>query len=244
MGERAGRAQAATITPITRTGSDRPGGLGDAGRPAGLGDAGPPVAAGPQVAAGPPRIAPIDEAEASDVQRDLLAPVVGGPGPRATNLYMTLIRHPKVFHRVEAFGGTLLFRGLLSPRHREILILRTAHNTGSDYEWGQHVRVGSAVGLGPEQIARCARDGGWTAEEALLITVADELHATSTISDQTWARLSERYDEAQLIEIVTVVGYYHQMAFLLNALGIRREEGVAGFPPGHGPRSGSPSGTG
>lgn len=194
-----------------------------------------------------PRIGPLPEPDRTEVQRDLLAPVVGGPGPKATNLYTTLVRHPRLFHRWEALGGTLLLRGTLPPRHREILILRTARNTGSDYEWGQHVRVGTEAGLSTEEIDRCARDGGWTDtdEEAPLVAAANELHTDSTIGDATWARLEARYDEAQLIEIVAVVGYYHQAAFLLNALGVQREPGVVGLPGDQaGPGNPSPSGTG
>jgi len=192
-----------------------------------------------------PRIGPLAEPEQSDVQRELLAPVLGGPGPKATNLYTTLVRHPRLFHRWQALGGTLLLRGELPPRHREVLILRTAWNTGSDYEWGQHVRLGAAAGMSAEEIDRCAGDGVRSDEEDLLVAAADELHATSTIGDPTWTRLSERYDEAQLIEIVAVVGYYHQAAYLLNALGVRREPGVVGLPAGQaGSSRGSPSGTG
>jgi len=181
-----------------------------------------------------PRIAPIDPEQLSDAQRDVLAPVLEGQGPRATNLYYTLARHPSLFRRWQALGGTFLFRGQLSPRDREILVLRTAYNTGSDYEWGQHVLLGEAAGLHGDEIARCARadrDGaGWNEDDAALVAAADELHATSSLSDATWRELAGRYDEAQLIEIIALVGYYHQAAFLLNALGVEREPGVVGLP--------------
>lgn len=196
---------------------------------------------------GRPRIGPLPEPERTEVQRDLLAPVLAGPGPKATNLYATLVRHPRLFHRWEALGGTLLFRGELPARHREILILRTARNTGSDYEWGQHVRLGTEAGLRAEEIERCAADGGWADDDEAgpLVAAADELHAGSTVGDATWERLAARYDDAQLIEIVAVVGYYHQAAFLLNALGVQREPGVVALPADQrGPGKPSPSGTG
>jgi alkylhydroperoxidase family enzyme len=62
------------------------------------------------------------------------------------------------------------------------------------------------------------------------MAAADQLHARNTVDDAAWQDLAERYDEAQLIEIVALVGYYHQVAYLLNALGVAREEGIPGLP--------------
>jgi alkylhydroperoxidase family enzyme len=41
--------------------------------------------------------------------------------------------------------------------------------------------------------------------------------------------LAEHYDEAQLIELVMLIGHYHLVSFALNSLGVQREPGVAGF---------------
>src|SRR3974377_521799 len=101
-----------------------------------------------------PRMAPVDPGRLTAAQREVLARVLEGQGPRATNLYYTLVRHPSLFRRWQAMGGGFLFRGRLAPREREILVLRTAYNTGSDYEWGQHVVLGEEAGLGGDEIAR------------------------------------------------------------------------------------------
>jgi 4-carboxymuconolactone decarboxylase len=177
-----------------------------------------------------PRIAPVGPDEQSDAQQALLAPLQQGPVPAAVNLFTTIVRHPRLFRRWQALGGTLLFRGALPDRDREILILRTAVNTRSDYEWGQHVRIASEAGMSDDEIERCAAKGP-RADDEVLIAAADELHHTSTIGDSTWARLTQRYDEEQLIELVALVGYYHQVAYLLNALRVEREEGVVALPP-------------
>jgi len=176
------------------------------------------------------RIEPLPAAEQSDEQRERLAPLLVGPAPDATNLFTTVLRHPKLFQRWQALGGMLLLRGLLPARDREILILRTAANTTSDYEWGQHARISADIGMSAEEIDRCARGTPADEGEAVLMAAADQLHALSNIDDATWQDLAGRYDDAQLIEIVALVGYYHQVAYLLNALGVAREEGIAGLP--------------
>jgi alkylhydroperoxidase family enzyme len=161
---------------------------------------------------------------------ELLAPLeVDG---RALNIFTTLVRHPRLFKRWSAFGGTLL-SGELPARDRELVILRTAWNCGAEYEWGQHVRIARAAGVGDEEIAGVIAGPGapaWSPFERALLTACDELHAESSISDDSWRVLAERYDERQLIELCMVVGQYHLVAFTLNALGVEREAGVEGFP--------------
>ena len=61
----------------------------------------------------------------------------------------------------------------------ELVILRVAHNMGSDYEWGHHERLGRAAGLSSDEIARVrggAAATGWSERQALLLQAADALH--------------------------------------------------------------------
>lgn len=147
-------------------------------------------------------------------------------------LFATLAHHPRLLKRWSDFGGLLLAGGTLPARDREVLILRTAANTGADYEWGHHLPLGRHVGLTDEEmsdLATTAADGANT-HDALLVRAADELHVDNVIGDATWAELAAVYDEAQLIELCMVVGQYHLVAFTLNSLRIQREAGIEGIP--------------
>jgi alkylhydroperoxidase family enzyme len=179
----------------------------------------------------PLRIPPLPAAERDERTAELLRPLqVDGTD---LNIFATLVRHPRLFKRWSAFGGTLLVRGELPARHRELLILRTAWNCGADYEWGQHARIARGCDLSDDEINRVVEGPearGWSPTEASLLRASDELHRDSSISDGTWADLAATYDEHQLIEICMVVGQYHLVAFTLNALGVEREPGVEGFP--------------
>jgi alkylhydroperoxidase family enzyme len=178
-----------------------------------------------------PRIPPLPESERDEQARALLEPTrIEG---KELNIFTTLVRHPRLFKRWSSFGGYLLYRGELPARDRELLILRTAWNTGADYEWGQHALIARTVGIGDDEIARVI-DGpdapGWTVSEAALLRAADELNREAVISDVTWDALKGGYGESQLIEICMVIGQYHLVAFTLNSLGVEREPGVTGFP--------------
>jgi alkylhydroperoxidase family enzyme len=80
-----------------------------------------------------------------------------------------------------------------------------------------------------DEDVRAVVAGSATGPDALLVTAADELHRDFVLSDATWAGLSERYDEMQLIEVPFVVGHYHLVAMFLNSAGVEREAGVPGF---------------
>ena len=182
-----------------------------------------------------PRIDPLSENRWDDSVKPLLGTTPpGGDKPIGQlNIFATLARHPELFKAWMPFGGYLLVAGTLSGRDRELLILRTALNCGSPYEWGAHGRISLDGGIDRETIDRVA-DGpdapGWSDLESALLRAADELHSAAKISDETWAELAEAYDERQLIEIPMLVGQYHMVAFALNSLGVEQDEGMEGLP--------------
>ena len=170
-----------------------------------------------------PRIPPLPPDE-RDEQAEQLLERLGPTGEY--NIFTTLIRHPRLFKRWSAFGGVLL-SGELPAHDRELLILRTAHHCGTDYEWAHHLDIAKRVGMDDEEIQRVV-DGpdapGWDERQAALLRAADDLHEQARLGDETWSALERHYDERQLIEVCMVVGQYHLVAFVLNSLGVEVEE--------------------
>jgi len=78
------------------------------------------------------------------------------PGVPPLELFTTLARVPRVYDRFRA--GSLLDRGPVSLRHREIAINRTCARCGCAYESGVHVAFfAQRVALAPEQIRATVR---------------------------------------------------------------------------------------
>lgn len=168
-----------------------------------------------------PRVPPLPENEWDDVLKKL----VGTTGP--LNVFTTLGRHPELFRAWIGLGSMLLISGTLSPRVRELAILRAAHNNHCEYEWGHHTRLGRDAGLTDEEIAALRGALGahpWAPDDWVVVAAADELHATATLSDAVWSALAERFDEPGLIELVILVGHYQMLAYALNALRVQPEE--------------------
>jgi alkylhydroperoxidase family enzyme len=67
--------------------------------------------------------------------------------------------------------------------------------------------------------------------------MADELCLHDGVSDDTWAALSRRWSEAELLELVVLAGAYRMVCGLLTAVGIQLDEGIPGWPQPVGPPS-------
>ena len=177
-----------------------------------------------------PRIEPVPAiGNRPDVQQvlDQAAAFSGG----AENILLTMAKYPGLLHRFSGMIGKLLAGGKVPPRERELVILRVAWRCRSEYEWGQHVRMGRAAGLSEDEIQRIASDdSAWSPEDDVLIRAADELIVEHCVGPVTWKALAGRYDEQQLIEFVIVIGAYVMVAGFLNSLEIEREPGLEGFP--------------
>jgi AhpD family alkylhydroperoxidase len=143
------------------------------------------------------------------------------------HVFTTLARHKGLFRRWLWFAGALMPGGKLPRDETELVILRVACNTGCDYEWAQHERIGRRAGLSAEEIAR-VREGaaapGWSDRRRLLLSAADELHADGRIGDALWSGLSRELDEVQLIELCMLVGHYEMLAMTLNSLDVQLEK--------------------
>ena len=189
-----------------------------------------------------PRLTPLSPDEWDDEAAEVLKPLVEGTGPnrtpgRALNIFATLARHPRLMKRWLVFGSHVLAKNSLSPRDRELAILRVGWDCQAEYEWGQHALIARGCDLSEEEIVRTTQGpdaAGWKPHEAALLRAVDELHADSFISDPTWKALSAHYDEQQLIDLVFTVGQYHLVSMALNTLGVQLDPGIAGFPESAG----------
>jgi alkylhydroperoxidase family enzyme len=186
-----------------------------------------------------PRIPPLSPEERSEEVAALLDAGIAGTDHSLgdLNLFPTLARHPKLFRKWLPFGGYLLAGGTLPARDRELLILRTSARCRASYEWSHHVVIARRVGVDQPTIDRILEGpdaAGWSAHDAALMRVVDELHDNAAVGDDTWAALATEYDQAQLIETTMLVGEYHMVAFALNACGVEREDESEPLPDGFG----------
>jgi alkylhydroperoxidase family enzyme len=155
------------------------------------------------------------------------------PGVPPLALFTTLARVPRIFDRFRA--ASLLDRGPLSLRHREIVINRTCARCRCAYEWGVHVAFfGQKAVLTPEQLRATVRgdahDPAWSQDERLLVRTVDELHDSAKLSDELWDGLAASFSVEQILELIALVGFYHTVSFFANGLRLPPEPYGVPFP--------------
>jgi alkylhydroperoxidase family enzyme len=153
-------------------------------------------------------------------------------GPKGLNVLGTFARHPSLMHAYHTFNGHILSSSTLTPRQRELLILRVAALRDAAYEWEQHVIIAADAGIDDDEIAR-VRLGpdapGWSALDAAMVRAVDELVKDARVTDATWAALADALDEQQLMDLVFTVGAYDLLAMAFRSFGIELDTDLA--PP-------------
>jgi AhpD family alkylhydroperoxidase len=143
--------------------------------------------------------------------------------PKGLHVLGTLAIHPDLARAFHTFNGHILFSTTLTPRQRELLVLRVATVRHCEYEWRQHVVLAGDAGLTPEDISRVAegpRAPGWTPLDAAMVSAVDELLADARIADGTWETLVSHLDEQQAMDLVFTVGAYEVLAMALRSFGV------------------------
>jgi alkylhydroperoxidase family enzyme len=177
-----------------------------------------------------PRIAPIDPPYPPPMQAEF-DKLMRGASPLL--LFRTVAHNPRVLQRMMA--GSLLDRGSISLRSRELMILRTCARCSAEYEWGVHVAsFGAKVQWTPPQLRStvhgAADDECWSPEDRLVIRLADQLHDTNRVNETLWNDLSTQFAADQLVELIMLAGLYHAVSYMVNATGVQHEGFAPRFP--------------
>ncbi|MDN5003530.1 carboxymuconolactone decarboxylase family protein [Bradyrhizobium sp. GCM10027634] len=177
-----------------------------------------------------PRIAPLTPPYPPEIQAKFDRIMRGAP---PLLLFRVMAGHSRAWDKFRA--GGLLDPGPLSLRQREIVIDRTCALNRCEYEWGVHVAIFAGAAKLTEDEVRATVDGDaastcWSPAEQALIAAVDALHTRATFTDAEFAALSAHYDEAQILEIMLLCGFYRTVSYLANGLKLPLEETAARFP--------------
>ena len=153
---------------------------------------------------------------------------------RVFNIFKVLAHHPQLVKRWTPFAGHVLAKQTLPFRDRELLILRIGWLNQAEYEFAQHELIAKRGGLSDgdiEKIKQGPKAAGWSADEAALLQLADDLYEHSVVSDATWEKLAKEYSTEQLMDAVFTVGQYNLVSWALNSFGVPLDD----FLPRAGP---------
>lgn len=178
-----------------------------------------------------PRIAPLSAPYPADVQAVFDRVMPSGIEPLV--LFRTLASVPRIWGKFLA--GSLIDKGPLGLRQREIIIDRACARCGCAYEWGVHVAMfAQRAELSEAQVQALAIDSAdaavWSAEDRLLIRAVDALHDTIDIPDALWSALAAAFSHQQILEVIALCGFYRTVAYYCRALRLPAEAYGAALP--------------
>jgi 4-carboxymuconolactone decarboxylase len=148
---------------------------------------------------------------------------------RGVNVLGTFAHYPALAKAFMTYNAHVAGGSSLAYRDREIAILRLSWLMHSEYELVQHLILGKRAGLSDDELQRLqiGPDAeGWSEEDAELIRAVDELQALSRITPDSWSRLSQRYSQTQLLDLIFLVGCYGTLALAINSLETPPESGA------------------
>jgi len=129
-----------------------------------------------------------------------------------------------VFHGVNAAGRALINGSTLAPNIRELAILRVGYISKSRYETFQHEALARHVGMSEAEIA--AIEAGdpnapaLSAAQSAVLEFVDDLVTNVRASDRTLDAVRLHLDDAQVLDLIMVSGYYMMICRVLETTGV------------------------
>jgi len=143
--------------------------------------------------------------------------------------FTVMLHNPTVGHPVQELGAVLRFRGSLSDRARELVILVVAAHWQSDFEWWAHERIGRDVGLGDAEIDALRTGAPVVVGDAVDQAACDAARAMvqdGDLADAEYAHVRAILGDEQLVEVTAIVGYYALLALQMRVFRIPAPEPV------------------
>lgn len=137
-------------------------------------------------------------------------------------LYRVLLNSPAAADGWEAMLTIVRQKLALSPRLRELVILRIAVLNDAPYEFAAHVSHAVSAGLAEIEIAalRDSRLEGFDAIDTAVLAYCDAMTHDIHVDAKTYAAVSAHFDAERMIDLTVTIAAYNMVSRLLCALEI------------------------
>ncbi len=166
----------------------------------------------------PERVGPPATLDAA--QREAADELVNGPRGGVHGPFRPLLHRPPLLRAVAKVGETLRYEGTLDAALREWTICVVARELSNVFEWEMHRPLAAAAGVPTAALAALEAEepspDDLRADLALARAVARELVGQHRLSDGTYSAALERWGEPTMVELLTLVGYFAMVCWLMN----------------------------
>mgnify|MGYP001234025338 CR=1 FL=1 len=143
--------------------------------------------------------------------------------------FSVLLHQPEAAARIANLGSYVRFESSLTDTIREMIILTTAREMNSVYEFTHHVHIAKGFGVSTSAI-NSIRKGttpeGLTTEQAIFVRFTQELLRSGTVSTDLYNTLEKLVGVEGIIDAGLTATYYRLLANLMNIfeVGLEPEE--------------------
>ena len=175
------------------------------------------------------RLEPLDIDALTPEQQAVLDAMQSGPrGKRHGRLglvgpFGVWVRSPTVGNAVQAFGAVVRFESQLPENVKEVAICTVGAHFHAKFEFAAHGPMAIAAGVSESAVNAIRHGTPPTLEnntEELAYEVASALLSDHQLSDSLYSRARAAFSEGELIELVTIIGYYCLVSLTLNAFDV------------------------
>ena len=143
--------------------------------------------------------------------------------------YGVLLHSPDLAARVAHTGTYVRFNFDMSEALKETIIITTAREIRSQYEFSAHARLARQAGVSDDTIKAIANGSapaGLSGDEELLVRYVKELVQNHKITDQTFNAVKDKFGTQRTVEITGLVGHYLLVGQILLAFEVDLPDGV------------------
>ena len=162
---------------------------------------------------GPPALLDPEQRAAAD---DL----INGPRRGVYGPFRPLLHVPGILNAVAKVGEALRYGGSIEPALREWTICVVARELSNIFEWDMHLPLAAASGVPADALAALAEGEPSQATLGVDLTLARlvvrEIVSQHRVSDATYAQAIAQWGEATFVELLTLVGYFTMVCWLMN----------------------------
>ncbi len=176
-----------------------------------------------------------------NVNRDELKPedqqyydeIVGSRGS-VRGPYGILLHSPQLAARVAHTGTFVRFEFDVPEALKELVIITTAREVTSQYEFSAHARLAREAGVSEETIQAIAKGTapqGLSGDEEILVRYTKELVGNHKISDATFNAVKDRFGVQDTVNFTGLIGHYLLVGQILLAFDVELAPGMTAEIP-------------
>jgi 4-carboxymuconolactone decarboxylase len=170
----------------------------------------------------------------TDEQKKAVAEIAAQNNGSLPTYLNPFVRNPEVMKRVNGLGDYVV-RGktALSRKQSEMVILLVIRDWSQTYMWSNHQQAALRAGLNPDIVSAIGdgrRPERLAADEAALYDFCTELLEHRAVSDATFARMTQAFGDAGILDTVGLAGYYVVLSMTYNTTRMPATPGGAVLP--------------